>query len=424
MNRKQFSLSSRLSFVLCLTVLALSIAGAAVAQTVTPLYSFGAPPDAYGQTSAVVFDSAGNAYGTSTQGGANGYGAVFQLTPPATSGGSWTETVIYSFAAGSNNTAGAAGLGIDRLGNLYGTTQFSQNSHCLNSACGTVFKLVRPSTSGGAWTYRLLHGFKGGKTDGSNPISGVVVIGNNVYGTTFTEGPNGGGTVFQITQSGNNFTETLIHSFPSATGDGFNPAGMTKDAAGNLYGVALGGGSNNGGILFKLASSSGTWAESVLLSPDITYGNEPALAPVFDGAGALWGTTQYGGSGNAGTLFRLRPPSTSGGAWTPQLVHSFDINTDGEQPGGLVFDRTSHTLYGMIEARGISGSGGCGYIYQVTQTSGGAWQFFPTFNFSTTNQGLGCAPYLPMTIDASGNLFGVTQTGGTNGDGVAFEFAP
>jgi uncharacterized repeat protein (TIGR03803 family) len=422
MSRQKNSVSSCLLWALSLTLLlALLSTGSASAQTITPLYSFAGSTDTFGVKGPLVFDSAGNAYGSSTDGGAYGYGGVFQLTPPATSGGAWTETVIYSFDAGVYNTAGADSLAIDHQGNLYGTTQSGKNQNCINSVCGTAYKLLHPPKSGGAWTYRLLHAFKGGKTDGNNPIWGVVIVGNNIYGTTLNGGPNGEGVLFQLSPSGTTYTETLIHSFPDSSSDGYFPVGLTADNAGNLYGVTLGGGPNDGGIVYKFSpSSGGGWTETTVFSPDpTTYGDELAIPPVLDGSGAIWGVTQYGGSGEAGTLFRLHP--ASGGLWTPELIHSFYQATDGYQ---LFFDRSTHTLYGVIAAFNVVGSGGCGYIYQATQSSGGIWQFAPAFNFSPASLGMGCMPYYPMSMNASGTLFGLSQTGGTNGDGLAFQFAP
>jgi uncharacterized repeat protein (TIGR03803 family) len=407
----------------------LSATGAAFAQTLTTLYNFANGADAAEPKGALVFDSAGNAYGASESGGENGYGGVFQLSPPTSSGGAWTESLIYSFTAGAYGTAGANALAIDHLGNLYGTTQFGQNQTCINAACGTVYKLIPPSAPGGGWTYRLLHAFKGGKTDGNNPICGVVIVGNNIYGTTLDGGPDGEGVLFQLSLSGAAYTETLLHSFPSSSTDGYFPVGLTADGAGNLYGVTLGGGPNSGGVIYKLSpSSGGTWTETIVFSPEYTtYGDELALPPVLDGTGAIWGTTQYAGSGKSGTLFRLHP--VSGGGWTPELIHSFDEATDGDQPGGLLFDRSSRTLYGVVAAFNVEGS--CGYIYKATQSSsGGSWEFSGAYTFPT-NYSLGCNAYYPLTLTSSGNLFGVTGTGGASygedgsaGWGTAFQFVP
>jgi len=409
------------SVYIALAVFLLVVQAALFAQTATPIYSFSAPPDVVGVRSQLVFDAAGNAYGTSETGGAYNYGGVFQLTPPAFPGGPWVETIIHSFDGGPNGTAGPNQLAIDTLGNLYGTTQAGKGAGCQSSACGRVFTLVRPSSPSGAWGFHVLHRFAGGIGDGSNPVFGVVLIGNKKYGTTMNGGPNGGGIVYELAPSNEGYTEKIIYSFPGYSGDGSLPVGLTRDAEGNLYGVTLGGGAG-GGVVFKLtppASGSGSWTESVLFSPDnATYGNELADAPVLDKAGALWGTTQYGGPGNAGTLFRLSPPSVSGGQWQPTLIHAFDLNTEGLQNGALLYERSANTVYGMTPGLNVN----CGSIFQVTETSSGVWTYSTAYTFSSP--AVGCNPNLPLNLDGSGNLFGVALDGGANGYGSAFQFTP
>src|ERR1700690_2745696 len=196
------------------------------------------------------FDAAGNLYGTTTAGGTYGYGTVFELTPAM--GGSWTEQVLYSFCSRTNCTDGAApyaGLIFDAAGNLYGTTIaggiYNTNSSC-TGGCGTVFEMT---PAGGGWTETVLYSFCPAMYcfDGAQPYAGLIfnAAGNLLYGTTYAGGTGGnGGTVFELTPAvGGGWTEAVLYSFCPENFceyrfDGFNPyAGLVIDAADDLYGT-------------------------------------------------------------------------------------------------------------------------------------------------------------------------------------------
>src|ERR1700730_8501242 len=136
------------------------------ANTTTVLYSFSGSSDGGDPASALTFDSAGNAYGTSVTGGAFGYGTVFQLSP---NGSSWTETPLYSFAGSPDGKNPYGGVTLDSAGNLYGTTVAGGNSVCSGDGCGVVFKLTN---SGGHWSESVLYNFQGGN-DGAGPGSAL-----------------------------------------------------------------------------------------------------------------------------------------------------------------------------------------------------------------------------------------------------------
>lgn len=190
---------------------------------------------------SAILDPAGNLYGRAG-GGKLGYGIIFRLTPPSTSGGSWIEAPIYNF--GQSATDGALpfpGLVFDSTGRLYGATlEGGLNSPPGN---GTVFRLT-PPTSGGVWTESILHAFTGG-SDGDAPEFGPIFgASGNLLGTTWA----GFGTVFELTPSG---TLTTLHTFDYYT-DGGSPSGLVHDAKGNLYGTTGGGGSGNAGTVFMV----------------------------------------------------------------------------------------------------------------------------------------------------------------------------
>ena len=198
------------------------------------LYSF-AKTGTNGQTpyAGVIQGSDGNFYGTTYFGGANGFGTVFKVTP------SGTETVLYSFAGGSDGEHPYAGVIQDSDGNFYGTTYQGGTG-----GYGTVFKL----TPSGAET--VLYSFVGGTSDGATPEAGVIQGSDgNFYGNTLQGGASGLGTVFKLTASG---TETILHSFAGAS-DGANPgANLLQGSDGNLYGSTAAGGTSGDGTFFKV----------------------------------------------------------------------------------------------------------------------------------------------------------------------------
>jgi uncharacterized repeat protein (TIGR03803 family) len=155
--------------------------------------------DGAGTFAGVIFDAAGNLYGTTAYGGAYGYGTVFELSP--TGGGGWTEAVLYSFCSQTNCTDGAhpyAGLIFDAAGNLYGEASGGGTySNCTYGLCGTVFELT--PASGGRWTEQVLHNFGNG-ADGAYPAASMIFdAAGNLYATTVDGGTYNYGTVFELT---------------------------------------------------------------------------------------------------------------------------------------------------------------------------------------------------------------------------------
>jgi uncharacterized repeat protein (TIGR03803 family) len=371
-------------------------------------------------------DGAGNFYGTTVYGGSVGSpynfdGTVYELSPA--SGGAWTEKVLYSFGVYTGDgTEPYGGVIFDSKGNLYGTT----NGGGANGQ-GAVFELS--PGSGGTWAEQLIYSFKGGLTDGASPRRGSLVFDSkgNLYGTTFSGGANGAtpydGTVYELSPgTGGAWTEKIIHNF-GATGDGANPvSGLTFDAAGNLYGTTDAGGVYNYGTVYELTpGSGGTWTETVLHSFDINGvdGANPLAGVIIDAQGNLYGNTQIGGSygqGNhLGTVYEL---SKVGGVWTEQILYSFTGNangtTDGVTPvGNLIFDAAGN-LYGTTFAGGVEISSE-GTVYELLR-SGGTWTEKILYAFTAALSD-GHAPESSLVFDATGNLYGTTSAGGTNSAG-------
>jgi uncharacterized repeat protein (TIGR03803 family) len=328
--------------------------------TESVLYSFSGGADGGQPSAGLVLDAAGNLYGTTKFGGsANcnlGCGTVFQLKPAS---GGWTETVLYSFSGGADGREPYATLLFDTTGNLYSTTLFGGNvgSVC-SSGCGTVFKLTPAS---GSWTESVLYAFAGG-TDGASPYHGLVFDpAGNLYGTTYAGGASGNGTVFKLAPGSGSWTESVLHPFAGGS-DGKNPyGGLILDASGRLYGAAFQGGAPGFGIVFELLPTlKGGWRERVLHTFGNAPSANPVASLVMDPAGNLFGTTMAGANltscgGGCGTLFKLVP--ASGGNWTYTVLHIFGRGTDGFHPtGDLVLDPAGN-LYGTTEAGGAQGSG-------------------------------------------------------------------
>lgn len=310
--------------------------GADHTWTFKVLYSFGGDSDGYGPQ-GLVFDAAGNLYGITQDGGVANGGTVFELSPGVD--GTWTERVLYSFTyGGTDGFIPVGGLVLDKAGNLYGITCCGgANGYTCspnNFGCGVVFELTPVKTSAnGEWTERVLHNFD--YTDGANAAAGLIGdAAGNLYGTTQWGGVSGAdcgvvtcGIVFELLPEANgDWTEKVLHSFGSNDEDGNNPAGtLTFDTTGNLYGTTISGGvpgTDCGpygcGTVFVLATdASGNWREKVLNRFNGGEGGaNPEAGVILDSAGNLYGDTTGGGadgntcglyfqSGICGTVFEI-----------------------------------------------------------------------------------------------------------------------
>jgi uncharacterized repeat protein (TIGR03803 family) len=425
--------------ILLVAFASLSLSAAAWGATEVVLYNFcqndnlcsdGALPNG-----ELVFDPAGNLYGTTTSGGADKAGGtfggtIFELSP---SQSGWTHTVLYSFCAqpsciDGENPSGA--LVFDSQGNLYGTTAYGGLY-----AHGTVFEL---SPSQGGWTETVLYSFcPEGGTCGQgawlyfdqSPQSGVTMDqAGNLFGTTYYDGvfelsPTGGGT----------WNESRLFE------GGWNvPAGVVLDGAQNIYGVGQSGGLGTapGGYVFELSKVE-AWSEKVLFgfpknkAGKYADGYNPNGTPVFDGAGNLYGTTQYNGislnGGNVigGTAYKLTHTRKG---FSFKLLHRFNGKADGAQPiGRLAFDAAGN-LYGATYAGGTGACQGaasyCGTVFKIAK-NGSLYTESVLWSFNDTD---GQHPMAGVILDKLGNLYGTTLYGGLGmspqGAGVIFEVTP
>jgi uncharacterized repeat protein (TIGR03803 family) len=239
------------------TVYALTPTGVSWNETVVYSFSFDGRLDGSSPIAGVISDKKGNLYGTTLAGGANGFGVVFELSPPRALGGTWSETVLHQFTGGKDGGVPAAALVFDRMGRLYGTTQYGGNVRCFvesEPGCGTVFQLI---SQGGVWTEKVLYAFTNGK-DGSEPISRLIFDDQGaIYGTATYGGTYAGGTAFRLvppTVQQKQWNEQTVHSFAGAPDGLFPGLGALLLYKGAIYNTTQSGGTATGeGIVYRIS---------------------------------------------------------------------------------------------------------------------------------------------------------------------------
>jgi uncharacterized repeat protein (TIGR03803 family) len=294
------------------------------------LYTFEGGADGANPLAGLLRDSAGNIYGTTEAGGTAGYGTVFQFSHNG------QKTVLYNFQGGSDGSYPFAGLITDGKGNLFGTTYRGGPYDC-----GTVFKLSKSGET-------VLYSFKGGN-DGQYPYSGLVRdSAGNLFGTTFGNGLTTYGTVFRVSPTGK---ETVLHAFTGGADGGYPSYGsLVLDPATGLYGTtSFGGAYTYFGTVFKVDK---TEQFSVIYSfTGGADGGQPNASLIRDAAGNFYGVTIGGGAFYAGTIFMLDKNGNE------SVLYSFTGGTDpGTADAPLLRDAASN-LYGTSIAGGAYGQG-------------------------------------------------------------------
>jgi hypothetical protein len=358
-------------------------AAAGEGWTENVIHNFHGTPDGSYPDAILTVGSNGVVYGETEGGGIGYFGTVFELAPPTTPGEAWTETVLYTFPGGSSGYYPAGGLFLATNGTLYGVAEFG-GAAC---SCGTVFELTPPATPGGAWAQTTLYTFQA-DADGADPQGGLVMsLNGTLYGTTYRGGIYGYGTAFQLTppaSPGGAWRETVLHTFSGSQLDGSKPmAGLILGNGGALYGTASSGGllpacSEGCGMVFKLTppGPDGTaWTEHIVytFSGFPIDGQNPVAPLAFGENGILYGTTEDGGTGTCspdrvglpgcGTVFQLTP--AVGGTWTETILHNFMGASDGARPFGGVAVGPSGNLFGTASQSGKLGIC-CGTVFALT----------------------------------------------------------
>ena len=356
---------------------------------------------------SLVRDAAGNLYGTTlfnADVNSGGYGAIFKVDAQG------NETVLYQFTGGSDGEYPYAGLLLDSLGNLYGTAsqggQFGQ---------GTVFQL---SPSG---QFTVLYTFQHGG-DGNIPYGTLISDSQgNLYGTTVYGGGFGVGTVFEINIT--THVETVLHAFTGGTDGGIPLAGLVRDALGNSYGVAAGGGDHtcNCGVVFKI-DPQGRY--SVLHTMEQSDGAGQRGSLIIDAAGNLYGTASSGGATGNGTVFKVDQTGTL------TVLYSFLGGQDGRAPYASLARDASGNLFGTTSAGGQILIGtciqGCGTVFKIDARG----QKSTVYVFKGRTDG--GVPFGGVVLDALGRtLYGTTAVGGLldssctqDGCGTMFQLSP
>jgi len=398
--------TAALAIVFGLTVVA---PNAAQAQNYHLLYTFTGGLDGAQPYAGVTIDRFGNLYGTTHSGnqGTN-WGNVYELQ---SRGGGWVFRALGLF-----DGALESGVVFGPDGILYGTSpnNISQYIH------GYVYDIRPPVNSFChavicSWDSTVLYGFSGG-TDGWAPRFGSLVFDHagNMYNTTSLGGANGDGVVFEMSRSGSGWTEQPIYSFSGP--DGAKPySGLVFDSVGNLYGTTTQGGQFGNGAVFELSPSGNSWTEQVLYSfQGPSDGSAPTGALIFDQAGNLYGTANNGGTGGGGTVFEL---SHSGGSWSFNLLHSFTGGPNCGPWGALNFDAQGN----LVGTTVCDGANNDGNVFRLTN-SGGTWSYSSIYDFTGGTDGR--FPYCNVVFDSAGDMFGTAYGGGTYHQGTIWEITP
>ena len=426
------------------------------ASTQTTLYPFCSSTgcDDGSNAQSALLKHGNKLYGVAGGGGTHGHGVVFQYN---LNNGNYK--VLYNFCPSlfmghcRGGDAPSGKLIIDGDGNLYGTTQLGGPADA-----GSVYELVKPATSGGSWSYSQVYTFcsLGGCVDGNDPYSGLTYSGaasgadydgtSLLFGETLAGGfggTQGSGGVYALQPVvGSTWSEKVIHDFCTCTTDGLEPGGgLYMDASDNLWGTTFLGGSDGNGIAFELAHGTDEWNDpwtrtvlynfcwtNVTKCPD---GAEPN-GVTMDASGNLFGTTMNGGNGSAtvgnGVVFKLTNGScTEGGTatfWCNTVKYNFchvSGCTDGSNANGDIVIDGSGNIFGTTS------NGGSTAV--VTQGAGVTWELTGTtetvlHTFCTSSCSDGSNPYAGVITDSSGNLYGNTNFGGANSGGVLWEFTP
>lgn len=390
------------------------------AQTFQVIHSFTGGGDGFQPFAGLTLDQGGNLYGTTTQ---YVLGTVFEMKHR---NGSWIFSTLYQFDIGRYIPQGRVVQGPG--GALYGTTNVGGSDNCFEFGCGTVYAVRPPQTICRAiscpWSPNFVE-FNG--TNGYEPgfVDPAFDAAGNMYVTTTGGGVYGAGNVVQLTRSGGQWTPTSIHDFDGT--DGNSPySGVAIDAVGNLYGTAWYGGPNGAGTVYEMSPSGSGWTFQVIYNfqgnPD---GALPVGAPILDAAGNLYGTTETSGPGGGGTVFELSP---SGSGWNFTLLYSFPGSSTMYGPTDTLTMDPAGNLYGTTVNVGAFGQGS---VFKLTR-NGGGWSFTDLHDF--TGGADGANPIGNVTLDQSGNMYGTTSAGGIQsnncntenypGCGVVWEITP
>jgi len=412
------------------------------AQTLTVLHDFTGGDDGGTPYSGLTKGPGGGFYGTTWSGGYRssdcvdtGCGTLFQFSR---SGSGWDYSVLHTFMSGSDGAGPWARLVFGPAGTLFGTTSAGGDlsQGCTvngNQGCGTVFRLVPPNQVGPTAVH---HGYQAASApistvytfhasdDGGGPGFGDLIFdpAGNIYGTAIGGGSHGWGVVYEISLSGQDWTERALYGFTSGADGGEPYGGVVRDGRGNLYGGNVVGGDGSCeagicGVIYQLMPSAGGWTDNTIFTfhdfGDTGVGATPVGGLILDSSGNLYGSTLYGGASNGGTVFVMRPQQNG---WSLTVLCNLP-NVFGGPYASLTMD-ASGDLYGTTFGDGAYYAG---TVFKVTHSQDG-WTCNTLHDFTGGNDG--GFPASSVNIDAQGNLYGTASTGGAYGQGVIWELTP
>jgi uncharacterized repeat protein (TIGR03803 family) len=401
-----------------LATLALA-AALAHGQTYIDLHDFGATStDGKNLYGGVTIDANGNVYGTASGGGLYGGGTVWEIT----AAGLYKD--LHDFGSGTDGIT-PRGVTFDRAGNLFGTTSGGglRGPNDLEKGYGTIWEITNKGI------YEPVYEFQGAaKDDGQNPFAGVTFDGvGNMYGTTTFGGPPGQfsaqigfGIVWEITTAG---VYKVLHDFGNGTDGQYPWAGVTFDAAGNMFGATSAGGFKDIGMIWEI-TNKGVYNDVYEFGTGGAGGQNPQADVTLDAAGNMYGTASQGGavfetSPGFGDVWEL----TKAGVY--KVLHVFGSGTDGQIPQAGVTLDAAGDMYGTTSEGGgngyESGGTGDGIVWEITKA--GAYKDIHDFGKGTD----GRFTYAGLALDAGGNLYGTTVDGGLhgteNGGGIVWVIA-
>lgn len=388
----------------------LTLSASAFGQTEEILYAF-TGITGFQPVGNLIFDSAGNLYGTTTAGGSDngeGHGLVYELSPAV--GGGWTQTILYTFTGGSDGSEPLAGLVFDPAGNLYGTTAWGGFY-----GYGVVFELS--PASGGGWTEHVLYTFSN-STNGANPTGALVFdTTGNLYGTCVFGGAHDLGVVYELSPTaGGGWTETVLLSGSQTHGGNLN-GGVAFDSDGNLYVTAGTDGPYNAGAIYRLRYTAAIWKAAVVYTFQNGADGSSPVGLTYRTPNRFFGITNGGGAFGYGTAYELTPGAD--GTWSKSILHNFGgFPNDGLPPTFSLTIGPSGRLYG---ANGAGGSLGRGTAFELAKIDG-TWTERILHNF--TNGADAGNPDGGIVLDSTGNLYGVGYNGGESESGAVYQIKP
>jgi uncharacterized repeat protein (TIGR03803 family) len=397
--------------------------GSALAQTLRTLYNLGAEQGDGTFPWGIKFDHDGKLIGCASLDGynRNENGAIFQLTPPPEPGGAWMHTVLYRFRGAPDGDTPECVPTIAPNGSIYGTTYLGGAN-----SLGTVFVVKPPAVPGDPWIERPIYSFGAFAGDGINPNAGVSLRQGRLFGVTSGGGATGEGTIYVLdppAAPGAGWTETILHSFGAGDDAAFPLGELAIDAAGNIYGNSILGGTHNVGAVYRVSppmQPGGAWTGTVLHSFEGSDGSSPEGPLLIAADGSLYGGTGGGGPNEGGTIFKLTPP-TGDGPWTHEVVFAFTGGRDGGSPAGGVRMDAQGRLWGTTQngGSGLPNFGGVLFVLHPPVVPGDPWTETVLNSFGGPD---GFRPMAPLQF-RDGAVYGATTQGGDFGTGTVFEFS-